>query len=213
MPFVNYVAQSVPQEYMVSDQRFAASRTDVLVYQTPVLQDDVTIAGPISPRLFVSTSGTDSDFDVKLIDVYPPDYPDNKLDAPRPEDSGKPNRCASAAFIMGGYQQLVRGEPFRGKFRHSFEKPEPFTPGKVEEIDTHFPGREPHLPPWTPHHGADSEFLVPAHRPQSADLCNIPDARPSDFVKATERVYHTKTEPSGIGVELLASPGMAEERK
>ena len=73
VPFVNYTAQSVPQEYMVSDQRFADSRTDVLVYQTPVLQEDVTIAGPISPRLFVSTTGTDSDFDVKLIDVYPVD--------------------------------------------------------------------------------------------------------------------------------------------
>ena len=71
VPFVNYVALNVPQEYMLSDQRFASSRTDVLVYQTPVLQEDVTIAGPILPRLFVSTSGTDSDFDVKLIDVYP----------------------------------------------------------------------------------------------------------------------------------------------
>jgi uncharacterized protein len=125
----------VPQEYMLSDQRFAASRTDVLVYQTPVLQEDVTIAGPISPRLFVSTSGTDSDFDVKLIDVYPADYPDSKLDAPRPEDKQAANRRAAAGVSMGGYQQLVRGEPFRGKFRHSFEKPEPFTPGKVEEIN------------------------------------------------------------------------------
>src|SRR5271163_5013542 len=81
VPFVNYADEDVPQEYMVSDQRFATSRTDVMVYQTPVLQEDVTIAGPISPRLFVSTSGTDSDFDVKLIDVYAPDYPDSKLDA------------------------------------------------------------------------------------------------------------------------------------
>ncbi len=75
VPFVNYAALNVPQEYMLSDQRFADSRTDVLVYQTPVLTEDVTIAGPISPKLFVSTSGTDSDFDVKLIDVYPADYP------------------------------------------------------------------------------------------------------------------------------------------
>src|SRR5580658_6942363 len=85
VPFVNYAALDVPQEYMLSDQRFADSRTDVAVYQTPVLQEDVTFAGPISPRLFVSTSGTDSDWDVKLIDVYPPDYPDSKQDDPRPE--------------------------------------------------------------------------------------------------------------------------------
>src|ERR1700723_882202 len=80
VPFVNYVSLNVPQEYMLSDQRFASSRTDVLGYQTPVLQEDVPIAGPISPRLFVSPSGTHSDFDMKLIDVYPSDYPDSKLD-------------------------------------------------------------------------------------------------------------------------------------
>ena len=171
VPFVSYAALNVPQEYMLSDQRFADSRTDVLVYQTPVLQEDVTIAGPISPRLFVSTTGTDSDWDVKLIDVYPTDYPDSKQDAPRPEDKDKPRKDVGApAFNMGGYQQLVRGEPFRGKFRHSFEKPEPFTPGKVEEINFTMPGHQPHLPPRTPHHGADPEFVVPAHRPQSADL-------------------------------------------
>jgi hypothetical protein len=214
VPFVDYVAQSVPQEYMVSDQRFAASRTDVLVYQTPVLQEDVTIAGPISPRLFVSTSGTDSDFDVKLIDVYPPDYPDSKLDAPRPEDSSKPILdVPPPTFTMGGYQQLVRGEPFRGKFRHSFEKPEPFTPGKVQEIDATFPDvnhtfRRGHR---IMVQVQSSWFPLTDRNPQT--FVNIPDAKPSDFVKATERVYHTKTEPSGIGVEVLGHPGMAEERK
>jgi uncharacterized protein len=135
VPFVNYVAQEVPQEYMVSDQRFAASRPDVLTYQTEVLQDDVTILGPVSPRLFVSTSGTDSDWDVKLIDVYPPDYPPSKLDEPSLEAKGKPLTDVPAPqFTMGGYEQLVRGEPFRGKFRHSLETPEPFVPGKVEEV-------------------------------------------------------------------------------
>src|SRR5208337_4907676 len=107
-------AQAVPQEYMVSDQRFAATRTDVLTYQTDVLQDDVTIVGPVSPRLFVSTTGTD----VKLIDVYPADYPQSKLDEPRLEDKGKPlTDVPVPPFTMGGYEQLVRGEPFRGKFR------------------------------------------------------------------------------------------------
>ena len=116
VPFVNYTAQNVPQEYMVSDQRFAASRPDVLVYETVVLQDDVTFVGPISARLFLSTTGTDSDWDVKLIDVYPPDYPDSKLDAPKSEDRNKPDAdVPPPSFTMGGYQQLVRGEPLSGK--------------------------------------------------------------------------------------------------
>jgi putative CocE/NonD family hydrolase len=214
VPYVNYVSVSVPQEYMVSDQRFAASRTDVLTYETPVLQDDVTIAGPISPRLFVSTSGTDSDWDVKLIDVYPNDYPDSKLDAVKPEDRNKPRTdVGPPTFTMAGYQQLVRGEPFRGKFRHSFEKPEPFTPGKIEEINATFQDVN-----HTFRRGhrimvqiQSSWFPLTDRNPQT--FVNIPDAKPSDFVKATERVYHTKTEPSGIVVGVLPNPGAAEERK
>ena len=203
VPYVAYVAQDdVPQEFMVSDQRFSSSRTDVLVYQTPVLQTDVTIAGPISPRLFVSTSGTDSDFDVKLIDVYPQDYPDSKLDQPRSDDS-KMTDVPPPAFVMGGYQQLVRGEPFRGKFRHSFEKPEPFTPGKVEEINATFPDvnhtfRRGHR---IMVQVQSSWFPLTDRNPQT--FINIPDAKAADFMKATERLYHTKTEPSGIGVGVL----------
>ncbi len=212
VPFVNYTAQNVPQEYMVSDQRFASSRPDVLVYATPVLQEDMTIAGPISPRLFVSTSGTDSDWDVKLIDVYPPDYPESKLDAPKPEDRTKPRTdVPPPPFTMGGYQQLVRGEPFRGKFRHSFEKPVPFTPGKVEEIDftiqdvNHTFRRGHRIMVQI----QSSWFPLTDRNPQT--FVNIPDAKPSDFVKATERVYHSKAQPSGIVVEVVPEPGKAEE--
>ena len=211
VPFVNYIATSVPQEYMVSDQRFASSRTDVLVYETPVLQEDVTIAGPVSPRLFVSTTGTDSDWDVKLIDVYPPDYPDSKLDEVKAEDRNKGrNDVGAPSFTMGGYQQLVRGEPFRGKFRHSFEKPEPFTPGKVEEIDFTMPDvnhtfRRGHR---IMVQVQSSWFPLTDRNPQT--FVNIPDAKPSDFVKATERVYHAKGEASGIVLGVLGGP---EERK
>lgn len=211
VPFVNYAALNVPQEYMLSDQRFADSRTDVLVYETPVLQEDVTIAGPISPRLFVSTSGTDSDFDVKLIDVYPSDFPDSKQDAPRPEDRDKPRTDVGApAFSMGGYQQLVRGEPFRGKFRHSFEKPEAFTPSKVEEIkftmqDVNHTFRRGHR---IMVQVQSSWFPLTDRNPQT--YVNIPDAKPSDFVKATERVYHSKEQPSGIGV-LVMPQGTGEK--
>ena len=212
VPFVNYTDMDVPQEYMVSDQRFAASRPDVLVYETPVLQEDMTIVGPVSPKLFVSTSGTDSDWDVKLIDVYPENYPDSKLDQTR-EDRGKRTDVGPPSFTMAGYEQLVRGEPFRGKFRHSFEKPEPFAPGKVEEVaftmqDVNHTFRRGHR---IMVQIQSSWFPLTDRNPQT--FVNIPDAKPSDFVKATERVYHSQAEPSAIGVLVLATPGEAEEGK
>jgi len=212
VPFVNYSAESVPQEYMVSDQRFADSRTDVLVYSTPVLQEDVTIVGPVSPKLFVSTSGTDSDWDVKLIDVYPTDYPESKLDALKSEDHNRRRAdVGPPSFDMGGYQQLVRGEPFRGKFRHSFEKPEAFTPGKMEEVD--FTMQDVNHTFRRGHRIMvqiqSSWFPLTDRNPQT--FVNIPDAKPSEFVKATQRVYHTKEDLSGIVVQVLKDPGSAEE--
>ena len=210
VPFVNYAALDVPQEYMLSDQRFADKRTDVLVYETPVLQEDITIAGPISPKLFVSTSGTDSDFDVKLIDVYPADYGDSQTG--REEQREKPRKDVDVPeFAMGGYRQLVRGEPFRGKFRHSFEKPEGFTPGKVEEIqftmqDVNHTFRRGHR---IMVQVQSSWFPLTDRNPQT--FVNIPDAKPSDFVNATERVYHTREQGSGIEVGVLPSGAEAKE--
>jgi putative CocE/NonD family hydrolase len=211
VPFVPYPVQALAPAYMVSDQRFAASRPDVLVYQTPVLQEDVTIAGPLSPHLFVSTSGTDSDWDVKLIDVYPPDYPASKIDEVKPEDKDKPaTDLVAPPFTMGGYQQLVRGEPFRGRFRHSFEKPEPFAPSKVEEINFNMPDinhtfRRGHR---IMVQVQSSWFPLTDRNPQT--FVNIPDAKLSDFVKATERVYHVKGQASGIVVEVLPTPSGSE---
>jgi putative CocE/NonD family hydrolase len=204
VPFVDYLSQSVPQEYMVSDQRFAASRTDVLTYQTAVLQEDVTLTGPVSPHLFVSTTGTDSDWDIKIIDVYPPDYPQSKFDEPRPEERDRPRTdMPPPSFTMGGYQQLVRGEPFRGKFRHSFEKPEPFTPGKTEEVnftmqDINHTFRRGHR---IMVQVQSSWFPLTDRNPQT--FVNIPDAQPADFVKATQRVFHNKTQASGIVTNVL----------
>ncbi len=103
-------------EYMLDDQRFAARRTDVMVHQTVPLSEDVTVSGPIELSLDVSTTGTDADFVVKLVDVSPFDRPD-----PEPNPTG---------VRMGGYQQLVRGEVFRGRFREGLESPKPFTPGQ-----------------------------------------------------------------------------------
>lgn len=165
----------MPGNYMTYDQRFASERPDVLTYETEPLDHDVTIAGPVTPSLRVSTSGTDSDFVVKLIDVYPDDYPDPD---PNPRQ-----------VHMGGYQQLVRGEPFRGKFRNGFSKPEPFTPGKVERIEYWMPDVFHTFK--TGHRIMvqiqSSWFPLTDRNPQQ--FMDIPQAKASDFKKATERVY------------------------
>jgi putative CocE/NonD family hydrolase len=198
VPFVGYPATSVPQEYMVADQRFATTRPDVLVYQTEPLEQDVTIVGPISPNLFVSTSSTDSDWVVKLIDVYPDDYPDEATpNATPPNDVGPPT------IKVAGFEQLIRGEPMRGKFRKSFESPEAFTPGKVEKVDFTMPDinhtfRRGHR---IMVQVQSSWFPLIDRNPQVFE--NIPDAKPADFQKATERVYRSKDQPSGIEVQVL----------
>jgi predicted acyl esterase len=117
------------------------------------------------------------------------------------------------SFTMAGYQQLVRGEPFRGKFRHSFEKPEAFTPDKVEQIDftmqdvNHTFRRGHRIMVQV----QSSWFPLTDRNPQT--FVNIPDAKPSDFVKATERIYHDKGQLSGIVVEVLPNSANAEEQK
>jgi len=152
---------------MTEDQRFAATRPDVLVYRTDVLEEDLTVLGPIGVTLHVSTSGTDSDFVVKVIDVYPGDLP-------TPEWQGQEPRPANYVR-MGGYQQLVRGEPFRGKFRRGFETPVPFTPGQPDLIRFRAARRGAHVPPWPPADGAGAELVVPAHRPEPADVHRHPE--------------------------------------
>jgi uncharacterized protein len=199
VPFIGYPALAVPQEYMVADQRFAATRTDVLVYQTEALQQDITIAGPVSPELFVSTTGTDSDWVVKLIDVYPDYYPEPERDKPEvpQKDVGPPIEK------MAGFQQLVRGGPMRGKFRKSFEHPEPFVPGKMEEVSFEMPDIN-----HTFRRGhrimvqiQSSWFPLADLNPQT--FVRIPDARQSDFKPAIERVYRSQSAPSGIQVEIV----------
>jgi putative CocE/NonD family hydrolase len=196
VPYIGYPATSVPQEYMVSDQRFAATRPDVLVYQTDVLEDDVTIAGPITPKLFVSTTGTDSDWIVKLIDVYPAEYPAGE-EPKRGADVPPPHGT------MAGYQQLVRGNPLRGKFRNGFEHPEAFVPGKVEAISYHL-GDVDH----TFRRGhrimvqvQSSWFPLVDLNPQT--FVTIPKAKPEDFKAATQRVYHAAETPSGLQVLVM----------
>jgi putative CocE/NonD family hydrolase len=174
---------------MTADQRFAATRPDVLVYQTPELTEDVTVAGPIEVELYVTTTGTDADWIVKLIDVYPDDYPDPKAN---PTD-----------VRMGGYQQLVRGEPFRGKYRKSFEKPEPFEPGKIAKIKFTMPDV---LHTFRPGHRImvqvqSSWFPLVDRNPQT--FCNIYEADADAFRKQAHRVYRDVEHPSRIMVRLL----------
>ena len=179
----------MPADYMTFDQRFAATRPDVLSYETEPLEHDVTIAGPITPVLHVSTSGTDSDFVVKLIDVYPNDYPD-----PDPNPKG---------VRMGGYEQLVRGEPFRGKYRNSMSNPEAFTPGKEEKIEFWMPDV---LHTFRTGHRImvqiqSSWFPLTDRNPQQ--FLDIPNAKAADFKKAMERVYRGGVEGSRVQVLMM----------
>jgi len=189
VPYINGQAAGMTREHMTEDQRFAETRTDVLSYATEPLEQDITLAGPLEPKLQVSTSGTDSDFVVKLIDGYPPDYPDND---PNP-----------AGITMAGYQQLVRGDVFRGRYRNSFEKPEPFLPNKLAKIDYAMPDvnhcfRRGHR---IMIQIQSSWFPLVDRNPQT--FVDIYDAKVGDFQKATERVYHSAADASRIDVSVL----------
>jgi len=199
VPFVGYTTDTVPQRYMVDDQRFASYRPDVLVYQTEPLEEDVTIAGPISPKLKIASSGTDSDFDVKLIDVYPENYPD-----PDGTSQGNKHILDAPPLHMGGYQQLLRGEPFRAKFRNSWEKPEPLVPGKEADLNFAMPDvfhtfRRGHR---IMVQVQSSWFPLTDRNPQT--FTDIPNAKPEEFQKATEQVFRQKDAASGV--EVLVMP-------
>jgi len=182
VPFTMEITTDYPRSYPVHDQRFAAARPDVLVYQTEPLEDDLTFAGPLKATLHVSTTGTDADWVVKLADVYAGDFPD-----PNPNP---------AHVRMGGYQQLVRGDVFRGKFRNSFEKPEPFEPGKVTKIEFAIPDifhtfRRGHR---VMVQVQSSWFPLVDRNPQT--FVDVYSAKPEDFRKATHRVYRSAELPS-----------------
>jgi putative CocE/NonD family hydrolase len=189
VPYIEGYSPRMVNEYMTADQRFASRRPDVLVYQTPVLTEDVCVAGPIEVELHVSTTGTDSDFVVKLIDVYPDDFPN-----PDPNPLG---------LQMGGYQQLVRGEPFRGKYRNSMSKPEPFEPGKPAVIKFTMPDvshafRSGHR---IMVQVQSSWFPLFDRNPQT--FCDIYSCGDDAFRTATQRVYRSPAMPSGITVRVV----------
>jgi hypothetical protein len=186
VPFTPNATLGMPREYMVGDQRFAAARTDVLVYQTEVLKEPVTLVGPVGVTLNVSTTGSDADWVVKLIDVHP-------------------FASANAAEAeMDGYQQLVRGEPMRGKFRNSFEKPEPFEPGKLTRVewamcDVLHTFRRGHR---IMVQVQSTWFPLFDRNPQT--FCDIYRAKPQDFRRATQRVFRTSSMASCLRVNVLS---------
>ena len=189
VPFTMELNTDYPKSYPLHDQRFATTRPDVLVYETEILEEDLTFAGPLKVSLHVSTTGTDSDWVVKLVDVFAGDYPEIKT-TPTP-------------VKMGGYQQLVRGDVFRGKFRNSFEKPEPFEPGKLAKIDFTMPDV---LHTFRRGHRVmvqvqSSWFPLVDRNPQT--FVNIPTAKPEDFQKATQHIYRSKASASSLTAQVL----------
>jgi putative CocE/NonD family hydrolase len=192
VPFLGYIVGGMTSDYITEDQRFASERPDVLTYETEPLDEDLVIAGPIKVSLNVSTTGTDSDFVVKLVDVYPGNYPERTL----PEGQRPPPN----AVRMGGYQQLVRGEPFRGKYRESFERPVAFTPAKPAAINFQMPDvyhafRRGHR---IMVQVQSSWFPLVDRNPQK--FMEIPKATAADFQKATQRVYRARGLNSSVTV-------------
>ncbi len=181
-----------PRNYMSEDQRFAARRPDVLVFDTEVLEEDLKLAGEITVNLHVSTTGTDADWVVKLIDVYPGDEPNTPY---------TPKHVS-----LGGYQQMVRSEIMRSRYRKDFSQPEPMVANEVTPItfrlqDVNHTFKKGHRlmvqvqSTWFPIFDRNPQKFVP----------NIFEANEEDFIKATHRVYHSKEYPSHIEVQILPS--------
>jgi uncharacterized protein len=169
--------------WLVEDQRFVDNLPDVLTWQTDELTEDMTVTGSVTAKLFASTTGSDSDWIVKLIDVYPEKYPDD--------------------WKLSGYELMIADEVFRGRFRKSFEKPEPITPDAITPftIDLHTANhvfKKGHRimvqvqSTWFPIIDRNPQTFVP----------NIFEAKESDYQKATQRIYRSKEYPSGVVLSL-----------
>jgi uncharacterized protein len=192
VPSNEAIAIGMTTEYMTDDQRFAARRPDVLAYQTDVLKEPITLAGPLTADLRVSTSGTDADWIVKLIDVFP----DNAEDTPG----------MAAGQHLGGYQMMVRSEVIRGRFRNSYEHPEPFEPNKVTKVclplqdvlHTFGKGHRIMIQ-------VQSTWFPLVDRNPQKYVENVFLADDKDFVKATQRVHRSKQEATAVSIGVLAA--------
>jgi hypothetical protein len=195
VPYTAEITTGWTKNYMTEDQRFASRRPDVLLYQTEPLENDLTLAGPLEAELWVSTTGTDADWVVKLVDVNPGKLPGFSQED---EAAGRRNR--------GGQQTLVRGEPFRGRFRDSYSEPKPFKPGEVTKVrfvindvfHTFARGHRVMIQvqsSWFPFIDRNPQTFVP----------NIFEAKEEDFVRAFHRVYRSTAHPSSLEVSVLPS--------
>ncbi len=194
VPYTEDVHFYRSREYMTDDQRFASRRPDVLSFETPVLKEDLTLAGVVTADLFTRITSTDADFVVKIIDVFPDDFN---------YEDGKSGRNNGAAVPMGGYQMLVRGEIMRGRFRNSFAKPEAFKPNKVEQVKFALPDIA-----HTFQKGhrlmiqiQSSWFPLADRNPQK--FVDIYKANDSDFQKATIQILHDAQYSSSIILPVL----------
>jgi putative CocE/NonD family hydrolase len=192
VPFTEAIATGMTTEYMTDDQRFAGRRPDVLVYQTEVLKEDVTLAGPLVAELRVATSGTDADWVVKLIDVFPSDTKDPP-DLPRGRH-------------LGGYEMMVRSEVIRGRFRNSYERPELFVPNQPAKVTLEL---QDVLHTFASGHRimiqVQSTWFPLVDRNPQKYVDNIFLADDKDFIKATHRLYRSRSQPSAFQVGILRS--------
>jgi len=196
VPYTEDVHFRRTRDYMTDDQRFASRRPDVLTFQSEILDEEITLAGPVIADLKVSINGTDADFVVKIIDVFPDDFK-------YPGAAQQTNRNAGGAYPMDGYQMLVRGEIMRGKFRNSFETPTPFKQGKIETVKFELPDVA-HT--FIKGHRLmiqiqSSWFPLADRNPQQ--FMNIYEAKETDFKKATIRIYHDAANPSTIFLPII----------
>ncbi len=189
VPYTNGIFGRRNNEYMAEDQRFVATRPDVILFTTLPLTENITLAGRIQADLFVSTTGTDADFVVKLIDVFPEDEP-NITNAP-------------PGFQMAGYQRLVRAEVMRGKFRNSYEKPAAFIPGKITSVkfdlnDVAHTFKKGHR---IMVQVQSSWFPLIDRNPQK--FMHVPSASEKDFQKAVIKIYHDAIHSSSVVLPVL----------
>ncbi len=165
--------------WLVEDQRFVDHRPDVLSWVSDPLTSDLAVAGKVSANLFASTTGTDSDWIVKVIDVYPQKY--------------------AADPKLGGYELMIAGDVLRGRYRRSLEKPEPVVPGEVIQYQIAFPGND-HV--FLKHHQimvqVQSTWFPLIDRNPQRFVSNIFKASENDFQKASQRLYRNKQFPSHI---------------
>lgn len=194
IPYTEDVHLNRTREYMSDDQRFAARRPDVLVFETEVLDSNLTLAGPVKANLQVALSSTDADFVVKLIDVFPDNFA---------YDSTVCCKGVKNEVEMAGYQMLVRGEIMRGRYRNSFEKPEAFKPGKIENVSFELPD--------VAHTFAKGHKLMiqiqsswfPLFDRNPQQFVNIYKCDNKDFVPCEIKVFHQANAASNIVLPIL----------